>query len=142
MAVRSDDLAANGRGVVPRFLLREVATLVGVVFAATGVLIAGMQWAISNNVDPLFLLMRAMQSQVLDIRDDVGELRAEVGVLRGQFAEVRGEVGEVRGEVGELRGQVTDIRERVARVEAGLEQVRGNQARVLDLLERGLDPSE
>ena len=155
MAARSQDAAAHGQVAASRLPLREVATIVSVVFATTGVLMAGMQWTVSNNVEPLFLLMQNMQSQVLDIRDDigglrddiggirtdfgglraeVGGLRAEVGGLRTEVGGLRTEVGEVRTEVGEVRSQVADVRERAARNETGLEQVQANQTRILDIL--------
>ena len=135
MTVRSEHAAANGRGSFARIPFREVATIVGVVFAATGALTVGMQWAISNNLGPLFLTMQSMESQLLSIREDVDGLRVDVG-------EVRGEVGELRGEVRELRGQFGDLRERVAKVETGLEQVQDNQVRIFDILERRPNPRE
>ena len=149
MTVRSEHAAANGRGSFARIPFREVATIVGVVFAATGALTVGMQWAISNNLGPLFLTMQSMESQLLSIREDVdglrvdvGEVRGEVGELRGEVGELRGEVGELRGEVRELRGQFGDLRERVAKVETGLEQVQDNQVRIFDILERRPNPRE
>ena len=163
MTARTEYAAANGRTGSTRIPFREVATIVGVVFAATGALIVGMQWAISNNLGPLFLTMQSMDSQLLSIREDVDGLRVDVGILRGEVEQVRGDVGElrgeveqvrgdvgelrgeveqVRGEVGELRGQFADLRERVARVETGLELVQGNQVRIFDILERGPNPRE
>ena len=127
MAVRSEDAAANVRVVPTRSSVREVVAIIGVMFTAAGVSIAGIQWAVSNNTAPLALAMRALESRVLSIHKDVGELRGEV-------------VG-LRGEVEKIRGEVADLRERVARVETGLEQVQSNQARILELLERSRRPS-
>ncbi len=142
MAARSEDAAANGRTVFARFPFREVATIVGVVFTATSALIVGMQWAVSNNTGPLFLLMQDVRSQVVNIRDDVDVLRSdvdvlrsEVGVLRTEVEGLRTEVGDLRAEVAENRGQIADLRERVAKVEVGLGQVQANQVRILDILE-------
>ena len=167
MAVHSENAAAPGRVVSARFPLREVVTIIGVVFTATSALIVGMQWAISNNLGPLFLAMQSIESHVLSTRKEVNVLHADVAVLRteiealrglpGEVAGLRGEVGELRGlradvadlrtefgelraEVSENRGQIVDLRERLARVETGLEQVQANQVRMLDILERGSHP--
>ena len=164
MAVRAEDAAATGRVVAARFPFREVATIIGVVFTATGALIAGMQWAISINIDPLHGTMREMQAQMLVITENLGELsgshvglhaevgrlRTEVGALGGLPGEVaglrtefevnRGQITELRVQVVENRGQIVDLRERMARVETGLEQVQANQVRMLEILERGPPP--
>ena len=154
MAARSEDAAANGRAVWARFPLREVAAIVAVVFTATGVLIAGMQWAVSNNTGSLFLLMRDIRSEVLNIRDDldvlhsevgvvhsdVGILRSDVAALRSDVGVLRGEVGELRTEVGKNRDQIADLRERVAKVEVGLGQVQVDQARILEIIEHERRP--
>ncbi len=156
MAARSEDAAANGRAVSARFPFREVATIVAVVFTATSALIVGMQWAVSNNTGPLFLLLQDVRSQVVNIRDDVDVLRSDVDVLRSEVgvlrSEVEGlrtdveglrtEVGDLRAEVAENRGQIADLRERVAKVEVGLGQVQANQVRILDILEREPRPRE
>ena len=147
MAARSEDAAAIGRVVSARPPIREIVAIIGAMFATAGVLIAGMQWAVSNNVGPLFLAMQSLESHVLSIRDDVDVLRVDVGVLRGEVGGLRTEFGVLRTEVGKLptevaenRGQITDVRERVARVETGLELVQANQVRMLDILERGPPP--
>ena len=163
MAARYEEAAAAGQAGSARFPLREIATIIGVVFAAATTLIVGMQWAISNNVGPLFLAMQSLESQASSIREDVDLLQVDVGALRGEVTELRGEVTELRGEVREVRAevrevrvevrevrvevaenraQIADLRERVARVETGLEQVQANQARMLDILERGPHPRE
>ena len=164
MAVHSEISAAPGRVVSARFPLREVVTIIGVVFAATSALIVGMQWAISNNLGPLFLAMQSIESHVLSTRKEVNVLHADVAVLRGEvgglrteiealrglpgevaglrgeFGGLRADFGELRAEVAENRSQITDLRERVARVETGLELVQANQVRMLDILERGSHP--
>ena len=166
MAARSPDVAADVRAVSARFPFREIATVIAVVFTATGAMLAGMQWTVSNNLAPLFLAMQSVESRTLSISEDVdlvrtdvrvlrGEvevLRGEVEVVRGEVAEVRAEVAENRAAIGELRGlraevaenrrQIVDLRERVARVETGLEQVQANQVRMLEILERRPDPRE
>ena len=148
MAARSEDAAANGRAVWARFPLREVAAIVAVVFTATGVLIAGMQWAVSNNTGSLFLLMRDIRSEVVNIRDDLDVVhsgrgafvRSDVAALRSDVGVLRGEVGELRTEVGKNRDQIADLRERVAKVEVGLGQVQVDQARILEILEHERRP--
>ena len=163
MAARAQDAAATGRVVTARFPYREVAAIVGVVFTATSALIVGMQWAISNNLGPLFLAVESLESQVEIVGRNVnvlhgefGELRGEFGVLRGEFGELRGEVrglraevaanrdqiAENRAEIAENRRQIVDLRERMAKVETGLDQVQANQVRMLDILERGPPPGE
>ena len=87
MAARSEDAAANMRAVSARLPLREVATIVGVVFAATSALIVGMQWAISNNLGPVFLTMQSLESQAVSTRKDVNVLqRGFRSSSRGFFA--------------------------------------------------------
>ena len=140
MAARYEEAAAAGPAGSARFPLREIATIIGVVFAAATTLIVGMQWAISNNVGPLFLAMQGLESQVASIHEDVDVLRVDVVVLRGEATELRGEVTGIRAEVAENRAQIADLRERVARVETGLQQVRANQVRMLEILERGPHP--
>ena len=143
MAARSPDVAADVRAVSARFPFREIATVIAVVFTATGAMLAGMQWTVSNNLGPLFLAMQRIESQVVSIREDVDVLRTDVRVLRGEIEVLhgeievlRGEVAEIRAEVAENRRQIVDLRERVARVETGLEQVQANQVRMLEILER------
>lgn len=80
----------NRPGGLRRFSFREVATIVGVVFTATGVMIAGMQWAISININPLYALMGNMQSQILAIHDELGHLRGLYGGIRDELGELRG----------------------------------------------------
>ena len=135
MAVHSEDMVANGRVVSARFPLREVATIAGLVMVTTGTLIAGMQWAISTNVEPLHMAALNTQTEVRAIRRDMVELQA-------QSANLRAEVEENRTEVVENRRQITDLRERVAKVETGLEQVQANQVRMLEILERRPRPRE
>ena len=147
MSARAEDAAVTGRVVTARFPYREVAAIVGVVFTATGALIVGMQWAISNNLGPLFLAMQSVESQVQIIHKNVNVLHGEFGELRGEFRELRAEVEanrdqitELRVQVVENRGQIVDLRERMARMETGLEQVQANQVRMLEILERGPPP--
>ena len=102
MAVHSENAAAPGRVVSARFPLREVVTIIGVVFTATSALIVGMQWAISNNLGPLFLAMRSIESHVLSTRKEVNVLHADVAVLRGEVGGLRTEVEALRGLPGEL----------------------------------------
>ena len=159
MAARSPDVAADVRAVSARFPFREIATVIAVVFTATGAMLAGMQWTVSNNLAPLFLAMQSVESRTLSISEDVSLVRTDVRVLRGEVEVVRGEVAEVRAEVaesraaiGELRGlraevaenrrRIVDLRERVARVGTGLEQVQANQVRMPEILERRPDPRE
>ena len=139
MAVHSEISAAPGRVVSARFPLREVVTIIGVVFAATSALIVGMQWAISNNLGPLFLAMQSIESHVLSTRKEVNVLHADVAVLRGEVGGLRteiealrglpGEVAGLRGEVGELRGLRADVAD--LRTEFG--ELRGLRADVADL---------
>ena len=143
MAVHSKSAAAPGRVVSARFPLREVVTIVGVVFTATSALIVGMQWAITNNLGPLFLAMQSIESHVLSTRKEVNVLHADVAVLRGEVGGLRGlradvadlrtEFRELRAEVSANRGQITGLRERATRVETGLEQVQAHQVRMLDI---------
>ena len=135
MAARAEDAAATGRVVTARFPYREVAAIVGVVLATTGALIAGMQWAISTNVEPLHMTTLNTQTEVRAIRRDIV-------VLQAQSADLRAEVGENRAEIAENRRQIVDLRERMAKVETGLEQVQANQVRMLEILERRPDPRE
>lgn len=135
MAARSEDAAANGRVVTTRFPYREVAAIVGVVLATTGALIAGMQWAISTNVEPLHMTTLNTQTEVRAIRRDIV-------VLQAQSEDLRAEVGENRAEIAENRRQIVDLRERVAKVETGLEQVQANQVRMLEILERRPHPRQ
>ena len=132
MAVHSENAAAPGRVVSARFPLREVVTIIGVVFTATSALIVGMQWAISNNLGPLFLAMQSIESHVLSTRKEVNVLHADVAVLRTEIEALRGLPGEVaglRGEVGELRGLRADVAD--LRTEFG--ELRGLRADVADL---------
>ena len=138
MAARSPELAADVRAVSAWFSFREIATVIAVVFTATGAMLAGMQWTVSNNLAPLFLAMQRIESQVVSLRGEVAENRAEIRALRG----LRAEVAENRAEIAENRRQLVDIRERVARVETGLEQVQANQVRMLEILERRPYPRE
>ena len=62
MAVRSEDAAANGRAAGTRIALRDAVMKIGVVFAATGVLVAGVRWAVSINVEPLRGEVRSLRS--------------------------------------------------------------------------------
>lgn len=149
MAIRTEELAANGRVVSARFPLRELVAIVVVVFTAIGTMIVGMQWAVSTNVMPLFLVMQEMQSQVRGIHEDVDGLRSDVEVVRSDVGVLRSEVGALHEEVGKLRTEVegnrsriVDLRERVAKVEVGLAQMQANQARILELLDRGRPPRE
>ena len=156
MAARAQDAAATGRVVTARFPYREVAAIVGVVFTATGALIVGMQWAISNNLGPLFLAIQSVGSQVQVVGRNVSVLHGEFGELRGEFGELRGEVrglraevaanrdqiAENRAEIAENRRQIVDLRERMAKVETGLDQVQANQVRMLEILEREPKPRE
>ena len=149
MAARSEDFAANPRVVVARFPIREFAAIVAVVLSTTGALTAGMQWAISNNLGPLFLAIQSVESQAQIIHKNVNVLHGEFGELRGEFRELRaevaanrGQIAENRAEIAENRRQIVDLRERVARVEAGLEQVQANQVRMLEILEREPNPRE
>ena len=133
MATRTEDLAANGRAVSARISLRDLAALLAVVFAGVGALSAGMQWAVSTSLAPLFLEVQALRSDVASIREDVAVLRSDVDGLRS-------EVGKLRTEVEENRNQIADLRERVAKVEVGLAQVQANQARILELLDHERTP--
>lgn len=149
MAARSEELAANGRVVSARFPLRELVAIVVVVFTAIGTMIVGMQWAVSTNVMPLFLVMQDTQSQVGGIREDIDVLRSDVEVVRSEVGVVRSEVGALHEEVGKLhteveenRSRIVDLRERVAKVEVGLARMQANQARILDLLDRERPPRE
>lgn len=142
MAARAEDAAATGRVVTARFPYREVAAIVGVVFTATSALIVGMQWAISNNLGPLFLAMQSVESQVQIIHKNVNVLHGEFRELRAEVEANRDQITELRVQVVENRGQIVDLRERMARVETGLEQVQANQVRMLEILERGPPPGE
>ena len=162
MAARAEEAAADARAVSARFPFREIVAIIAVVFTATGAMLAGMQWTVSNNVAPLFLVMQRVETQVVSLREavaanrteiaknraEIEKNRAEIGALRGlrgEVAELRGlpgEVAELRAEVVENRRQITDLRERVAKVETGLEQVQANQVRMLEILERRPHPRE
>lgn len=142
MAVRAEDAAANGRVVVARFPFREVATIVGLVMVTTGTLIAGMQWAISTNVEPLFMELRSVQADIRIIQGDVVELKAQGVESRTEIGTLRAEVAENRAEIAENRRQIVDLRERMAKVETGLEQVQANQVRMIEILERRPQPRQ
>ena len=142
MAARTEESAANGRVVSARFPLRELVAIVVVVFTAIGAMIVGMQWAVSTNVMPLFLVMQEMQSQVRGIHEDVDGLRSDVEVVRSEVGALHEEVGKLRTEVEGNRSRIVDLRERVAKVEVGLAQMQANQARILELLDRGRPPRE
>ena len=142
MAARTEELAANGRVVSARFPLRELVAIVVVVFTAIGTMIVGMQWAVSTNVMPLFLVMQEMQSQVRGIHEDVDGLRSDVEVVRSEVGALHEEVGKLRTEVEGNRSRIVDLRERVAKVEVGLAQMQANQARILELLDRDRPPRE
>ena len=149
MAARAEDAAAPGRVVAARFPFREAATIVGVVFTATGALIAGMQWAISINIDPLHGTMREMQAQMLVINkslgelsglhsglhDEVGRLRTEVealGGLPGEVAGLHGEVGRLRTEVKALGGLPGEVGRLHTEVEANRGQIAENRAEIVE----------
>ena len=138
MAARSQAVAADARADSARLPFREIATVIAVVFTATGAMLAGMQWTVSNNLAPLFLAMQRIETQVVSIRDDVAKNRAEIAKNRAAIGELRG----LRAEVVENRRQITDLRERMAKVETGLEQVQANQVRMLEILERRPHPRE
>ena len=142
MATRTEDLAANGRANPARLRIRDLAAILAVVFAGVGAMSAGMQWAVSTSLAPLFLEVQALRSDVTSIREDVDVLRSEVAVLRSDVDGLRSEVGKLRTEVEENRRQIADLRERVAKVEVGLTQVQANQARILELLDRERRPRE
>ena len=143
MAVHSESAAATGRVVTARFPYREVAAIVGVVVTATTGLIVGMQWAISNNLGPLFLTMQSIEAHVLstrkevnvlhgefgEFRGEVGSLRIEVGGLRTEVGGLRTEVKGVSGEVGELRGEFRELR---AEVKANRDQIAENRAEIAE----------
>ena len=147
MAVHSESAAATGRVVTARFPYREVAAIVGVVVTATTGLIVGMQWAISNNLGPLFLTMQSIEAHVLstrkevnvlhgefgEFRGEVGSLRIEVGGLRTEVKGVSGEVGELRGEFRELRAEVKANRDQIAENRA---EIAENRRQIVDLRER------
>ena len=84
----------------------EIATVVGSVLVAAGVLVGGTRWAVMSAVEPL--------------RVEVGELRRDIGTLR---KDVRKEIDTLREDVhrdiGELRESVHGIDVRLARVEEG-----------------------
>ena len=142
MAARAEDAAANSRVVTTRFPYREVAAIVGVVFTATSALIVGMQWAISNNLGPLFLAMQSLDSQVRIIHKNVNVLHGELGEIRTEVETNRRQIAELRVQVVENRDQIVDLRERMAKVETGLDQVQVNQHRMLEILERRPHPRE
>ena len=142
MTARNEDVAANTRVVVARFPIREFAAIIAVVLSTTGALTAGMQWAISNNVEPLFMELRSVQADIRIIQGDIVELKAQGAESRTEIGTLRAEVAENRVEIAENRRQIVDLRERMARVETGLEQVQANQVRMLEILERGPPPGE
>ena len=109
MAARSEDAAANPRVVVARFPLREFAAIVAVVLSTTGALTAGMQWAISNNVEPLFMELRSVQADIRVIQADIVELKAQGAEFRTEIGTLRAEVAENRAEVAENRRQIVDV---------------------------------
>ena len=143
MAVHSENAAAPGRVVSARFPLREVVTIIGVVFTATSALLVGMQWAISNNLGPLFLAMQSIESHVLSTRKEVNVLHADVAVLRGEVGGLRTEVEALRGlpgEVAGLRGEVGELRSEFGGLRADFGELRAevaeNRSQITDLRER------
>ena len=136
MAVRAEDAAAPTRVVTARFPFREAATIVGVVFTATGALIAGMQWAISINIDPLHGTMREMQAQMLVINKSLGELGGLHSGLYDEVGRLRTEVealGGLPGEVAGLRGEVAGFRDEVGRLHTEVEALGGLPGEVAGL---------
>ena len=142
MTARNEDVAANPRVVVARFPIREFAAIVAVVLSTTGALTAGMQWAISNNVEPLFMELRSVRADIRIIQGDIVELKAQGAESRTEIGTLRAEVAENRAEIAKNRRQIVDLRERMAKVETGLEQVQANQVRMLEILERRPHPRE
>lgn len=140
MTARNEDVAANPRVVVARFPFREFAAIAAVVLSTAGALTAGMQWAISTNVEPLFMALRNVQADVRVIQGDIVELKAQGAEFRTEIGTLRAEVAENRAEIAENRHQIVNLRERMAKVETGLEQVQANQVRMLEILERGPPP--
>jgi septal ring factor EnvC (AmiA/AmiB activator) len=140
MNARNEEVAANPRVVVAWFPIREFAAIAALVLSTTGALTAGMQWAISNNVEPLFMELRSVRDDIRIIQGDIGELKAQGAESRTEIGTLRAEVAENRAEIAENRRQIVDLRERMARVETGLEQVQANQVRMLEILERGPPP--
>ena len=128
MATRTEDLAANGRANPARFRIRDLAAILAVVFAGVGAMSAGMQWAVSTSLAPLFLEMQALRSEFAGLRRDIGVLRSEVEKLRT--------------EMEENRRQITGLRERVVKVEVGLALVQANQTRIFELLDLERRPRE
>ena len=140
MNARNEDGAANPRVVVARFPIREFAAIVALVLSTTGALTAGMQWAISNNVEPLFMELRNVRADIRVIQGAIVELKAQGAESRTEIGTLRAEVAENRAEVAENRRQIVDLRERMAKVETGLDQVQVNQVRMIEILERGPPP--
>ena len=117
----------------------EIATIVGSVLMAAGVLVGGTRWAVVSAVEPLRAEVRELRRDVGALRDhvhtEVGALRdhvrTEVGALRGYVhtevgalrEDIRKEIGTLREDVhrdiGELRQSVHGIDVRLARVEEG-----------------------
>ena len=135
MATRTEDLAANGRANPARFSIRDLAAILAVVFAGVGAMSAGMQWAVSTSLAPLFLEMQALRSEFAGLRRDIGVLRSEVAVLRS-------EVEKLRTEMEENRRQITGLRERVVKVEVGLALVQASQTRIFEFLDLERRPRE
>ena len=132
MAARAEDAAAPGRVVTARFPFREAATIVGVVFTATGALIAGMQWAISINIEPLHGTMREMQAQMLVINKSLGELSGLHAGLHDEVGRLRTEVEALGGLSGEVSGLRSEVREVRAEVESNRDQIAENRAEIVE----------
>lgn len=99
----------------------EIATVIGSVLVAAGVLIGGTRWAVESAVEPL-------RVEVRELRQDIGKLREGV-----------------HHDIGELRGDVHALDVRVARLEEGQRVIVMRLERVetrLDGVESRLDGVE
>ena len=117
----------------------EIATVVGSVLVAAGVLVGGTRWAVVSAVEP-------SRAEVRELRRDVGALRdhvhTEVGALR---EDIRKEIGTLREgvhrNIGELRQSVHGVDVRLARVEEGQQVIVTRLERVESRLD-GVDRTD
>ena len=84
----------------------EIATVIGSVLVAAGVLVGGTRWAVESAVEPL-------RVEVRELRQDIGKLRED---LRQDIGELRDNVHQ---DIGKLREDVHGLDVRVARLEEG-----------------------
>ena len=141
MAARFEDGAAARPQAESLRPVRDLMVMAGVVLAGAGLLVPGLQWAVSHNTDPLREEVQVAQAHVVNVRERL--VRAEEGLkavdlgLREVKADVQGLKTDVVGLKADMQEMKTDVRELKGgfqRVEHQLQAVTANQLRIVELL--------